>query len=769
MDVFELRETVVVEYSAYIKSFLRIDDAQIDDFVHAELARGHLWPDPLVHLNPAFEPGETVAALAQRGVLHAECARIFRRDKDENGFGPSIRLHHHQQEAIAAAERGGSYVLTTGTGSGKSLAYFIPIVDDVLRQGPRGARRGIAAIVVYPMNALCNSQMGELEKFLRRGYGPGQEPVTFARYTGQETEEERKAIADRPPDILLTNYVMLELLLTRMDPNDERVIAAAEGLRFLVLDELHTYRGRQGADVAMLVRRVRERCGAPTLRCIGTSATMAGSGTREDRAAEVSAIASRLFGDHVAPENVIGETLRRAITRPAPTTAALRAALSGPPDYAADYAVLSAHPLAAWAEMAFGLAADDRGRLERSSPVTMAATTRALAEETGVDVAVCRQHLQAILLAGYATTNPATGFPLFAFRLHQFISRGDAVYGSIEPPETRALTMEGQVYVPGDRSRRLYPLAFCRECGAPYYVVDRPATGPLLPRTLNAVSDDPQVVSGFLLLDADERDALDPERLPEDWLETRADGTLRARAGARGWLPQPLSVTPDGVCTADAGLGALHALFLPAPFRYCPCCDVTYSAAQRSDFGKLAMLSTEGRSTATTILSLTVVQALRGTAGHLGCALGWTEQQSVVPADVPGWRGGTYARTPLEAWVYPVMPGQTAADTPALAALIDWVSDWIRRQEAQDGCAGHAMRDDGQDGPPARLAEQARPGLAWCTRLLCGPSAGSRTGQGSAARYVQRRVAHHPPHTAVRRQTLPRPVLPPPHHRAAGQ
>jgi hypothetical protein len=59
-----------------------------------------------VQLNPAFEPGETVAALAQHSVLHAECARIFRRDKDENGFGPSIRLHYHQQEAIAAAGRG---------------------------------------------------------------------------------------------------------------------------------------------------------------------------------------------------------------------------------------------------------------------------------------------------------------------------------------------------------------------------------------------------------------------------------------------------------------------------------------------------------------------------------------------------------------------------------------------------------------------------------------------------------------------------------------
>jgi hypothetical protein len=239
------------------------------------------------------------------------------RDERLAGRAEQHAAEHPQPQlplwGIAAAGRGGSYVLTTGTGSGKSLAYFIPIVDAVLCQGPRGARRGIAAIVVYPMNALCNSQMGELTKFLRRGYGPGQEPVTFARYTGQETEDERKATADRPPDILLTNYMMLELLLTRMDPNDERVIAAVEGLRFLVLDELHTYCGRQGADVAMLVRRVRERCGAPTLRCIGTSATMAASGTREERAAQVSAIASRLFGDHVAPENVIGETLRRAM------------------------------------------------------------------------------------------------------------------------------------------------------------------------------------------------------------------------------------------------------------------------------------------------------------------------------------------------------------------------------------------------------------------------------------------------------------------------
>lgn len=615
MDVFQLRAAVVDEYSAYIQSFLRIDDPHIKDFVREQLASGRLWPDPLVQLNPAFEPGNTVDELARDGVLATECGRIFRRNKDDLGFGTSIRLHRHQQDAIEAARRGGSYVLTTGTGSGKSLAYFIPIIDHVLCQGPRTARRGITAIVVYPMNALCNSQMEELRKFLVHGYGAGQEPVSFARYTGQETEEQRKAIADSPPDILLTNYMMLELLLTRMDPNDERVVAAAEGLEFLVLDELHTYRGRQGADVAMLVRRVRERCGASTMRCIGTSATMAGAGTREERAMHVAAIASRLFGDHVPGENVIGETLRRAVARPDPTVDELHRALDGPADYPADYATLSLHPLAAWVEMAFGLATDAQGRLERRQPVTMMAAAHALALETGVDTETCERHLRALLLAGYATTNPATGFPLFAFRLHQFISRGDAVYGSIEPAMTRALTMEGQVYVPGDRARRLYPLAFCRECGAPYYVVDRPAVGPLVPRALNAISDNPEeAVSGFILADPEERYTLDLDTLPEDWLEMRKDGTVRVRPGARGWLPQPIHILSDGTCAAEESPGAMRALFLPAPFRYCPCCSISYASSTRSDFGKVAMLSTEGRSTATTILSLTVVQALRGDA-----------------------------------------------------------------------------------------------------------------------------------------------------------
>ena len=111
----------------------------------------------------------------------------------------------------------------------------MPIVDHVLRHG---GKRGIQAIVVYPMNALCNNQYGELEKFLRVGFAPGKEPVRFGKYTGQESMEVRDEMCHNPPDILLTNYVMLELLLTR--PYERNLITGATNLSFLVLDELHS-------------------------------------------------------------------------------------------------------------------------------------------------------------------------------------------------------------------------------------------------------------------------------------------------------------------------------------------------------------------------------------------------------------------------------------------------------------------------------------------------------------------------------------------------
>lgn len=123
------------------------------------------------------------------------------------------------------------------------------------------------------------SQINEIGKFIAQSGLPEALKPVVRRYTGQESREERQRIARDPPDILLTNFMMAELLLTRQDELDTKVVDHAQGLRFVVLDEFHTYRGRQGADVAILVRRLRNRCTpdkAPI--CIGTSATMANEG-----------------------------------------------------------------------------------------------------------------------------------------------------------------------------------------------------------------------------------------------------------------------------------------------------------------------------------------------------------------------------------------------------------------------------------------------------------------------------------------------------------
>jgi ATP-dependent helicase YprA (DUF1998 family) len=230
-NVFEVRNQLVTDFEKYVTGFIHINDERIRNKVHEEFQRGLLWPEPLIQLNPSYEQANYIDDLVEEGILHPECGRIFRHSKTHHSLGKPLRLYEHQEEAIRAADSGGNYVLTTGTGSGKSLAFIIPIVNHVLKAG---SGKGIQAIIVYPMNALANSQMAELSRYLKHGYPKNHEPVTFRRYTGQEGMKDREEIQENPPDILLTNYVMLELILTRI--REKVLVQAGKGLRFLVLD-----------------------------------------------------------------------------------------------------------------------------------------------------------------------------------------------------------------------------------------------------------------------------------------------------------------------------------------------------------------------------------------------------------------------------------------------------------------------------------------------------------------------------------------------------
>ena len=629
MDVFDLRDRLVADYKSYTRSFIKIRDERISGFVDNILDADGFWPEPLLQLNPTFQAGGTVDDLVDAGVLHEECKRIFRVDKsDADHLGKQLLLHKHQREAILKARERKSYVLTSGTGSGKSLTYIIPIVDHVLRSG---SGHGIKAIIVYPMNALANSQDEELKKFLEKGY-PGGSPVRFARYTGQEKGDAREAIRRDPPDILLTNYMMLELLLTRTE--DRELVRAAQGLEFLVFDELHTYRGRQGADVALLIRRCREAFGGRDIVCIGTSATMASGGTSDEQRHEVARVAQSLFGVDFTPEEVIGETLQRAtpeLDPSAPGVAeAIRATIKSGEDPLSDYEAFRTHPLASWIESTFGVRAEaGTGRLLRQVPRRLQgahidgqeSAAAELADLTGMDGKLCAAVLRHWLLRGSTLRrSESSRFPIFAFRLHQFFTRGDTVWSTIEPEAHRHLEIAKKAAKPGEPDKPLYPLVFCRHCGTAYYrvrVAEDEHGKKLLPREDRRDDDDDGSADAYLYVSeaspwprGDEQARL--ARLPEFLKETTPQGVERVRPDARKDVPEAVFVDAAGrLVTEESGIDAalIHRNFL---FCLEPSCGVTYTRSQKSERNKLATLGVDNRSTATTVLAVRSLIELQG-------------------------------------------------------------------------------------------------------------------------------------------------------------
>jgi hypothetical protein len=339
MNVFDTHAKIVGDYARYIRSFINIADPAIQQTVDAALAQGTLWPEPLLQFNPAYDMAGSVAQIAKNETLHSAIADIFK------GYS----LYRHQLEAIKLGISGQDFVVTSGTGSGKSLTYIGSIFHRLLTS-PQSS--GVTAIVVYPMNALINSQTNEFRIYkenYERATGTSF-PITFGQYTGQEREEVRDKLREHPPHVLPTNYMMLELLFTRVR---ERPIRDAiyGNLRYLVFDELHTYRGRQGADVAMLIRRVAAQC-KQQVTCIGTSATMVSVGSLASQREQVAQVATTVFGRPFRPEQVVTETLARSLeySGALPSRPALAEAIGAGIDPGHDAAKLRTHPVAVWLE-----------------------------------------------------------------------------------------------------------------------------------------------------------------------------------------------------------------------------------------------------------------------------------------------------------------------------------------------------------------------------------------------------------------------------------
>jgi len=609
-NVFSFRDRLIDEYSSFSRSFVRIGADDIRQAVEQGYADGRYWPEPLIQVNPNYQQQGTVQQLAHDGMLHPLCAKIFQVGKTEK-HPASLQLYTHQLQALAKGQKGQSFAVTTGTGSGKSLAFFLPIVDRILRAKDVNPSPRTRAIVIYPMNALANSQMEELDKFLY-GFPIGAAPFSVARYTGQEKQPERDAIASNPPDILLTNFMMLELILTRFEETDRQVLEHCAGLEFLVLDELHTYRGRQGADVALLVRRLRERLHAERLVCIGTSATMSSADHQSDRNQAVADVASRLFGTTITAQDVIGETLERvtdptldlAAIRPQLAQAVQRTALAWP-----DFASFCRDPLAIWVELNLGIALHGDEPPRRAHPMTLKVASERLAADAGCAPDAARSALQRFLLAAHAVRTPQGRAP-FAFKLHQFISGPGKVMATLEPPGVRNITLDAQRFAPGRQGEgvQLYSAHFCRECGQEYHPVWHVRGGgsdTYEPREIDDITaDDEDARYGFLCprrAGQQYHGAL--EDLPESWLDlTRA--AARIKPNYKHAVPVSVSVDAQG----QAGRGEDYWYIL-GKFRFCLNCGQEHEAHGK-DINRLASLSGEGRSSATTVLTLSALRQL---------------------------------------------------------------------------------------------------------------------------------------------------------------
>lgn len=205
-----------------------------------------------------------------------------------------------------------STIVATGTGSGKTECFLFPILDYCYRH--RG-EPGIKAILIYPMNALASDQAERLAKLIHGSRLKGH--VTAGIYIGQREQQPsmqmtpNRLISDKntlrlsPPDILLTNYKMLDYLLIRPEDRQLWQHNSPETLRFLVVDELHTFDGAQGADLGCLVRRLKGRLAIEpeVLCCVGTSATLGDDAGQTD----LLTFATSVFGEHFKANAIITE------------------------------------------------------------------------------------------------------------------------------------------------------------------------------------------------------------------------------------------------------------------------------------------------------------------------------------------------------------------------------------------------------------------------------------------------------------------------------
>ena len=264
----EVCDYIKREFSAFISSTYTVDDLDYQKQLDRELKSIDIFNGPFLHSNLPFVKDKNITELVQEQILSKEFLKLSTLDLKRP-------LYWHQVQAIKKAKEGKNLVITTGTGSGKTESFLYPVLNEIMEMvSNKTKEKGVKAIFLYPMNALVNDQRERIRNILRN-----YPDITFGSFTGETPEKltakdtmklraelntellenelySRDQIRKEIPDLLFTNYSMLEYLLIR--PEDYALIKPEnmKQWQFLILDEAHSYKGTLGIELAMLLRRL---------------------------------------------------------------------------------------------------------------------------------------------------------------------------------------------------------------------------------------------------------------------------------------------------------------------------------------------------------------------------------------------------------------------------------------------------------------------------------------------------------------------------------
>jgi hypothetical protein len=331
---------------------------------------------------------------------------------------------------------------------------------------------------------------------------------------------------------------------------------------------------------------------------------MVTGGTHEEQRTAVAKVSSKIFGVSVKAENVIDEKLKPSIPYSRELLPQdLRESIGK--EVPQNYDDFIQNPLVGWIEESFGIQ-KEQDSYKRRVPITLKEGARQLSDITGIDTSTCEEKIRLLLHKG-SELRHSDGTPIFAVKLHQFISKGDSVYATIEPSETRHLTLNGQRFAESTngKDRLLVPLAFCRVCGQEYFQVFRNENKKIFEPRFPWDIEQEDIYGGYLLIDGEDNPLWDESRieeLPDQWFQQTNKGR-KLKSDYKEFIPQRAYVATDGVFYDKQLDNTVLAWFLPMPFLTCLSCGTAYDKRTK-EFAKLAQLSSEGRSTATTLLSI---------------------------------------------------------------------------------------------------------------------------------------------------------------------